>query len=84
MEDGVGVVAIEAVLEEVTGSEWGLFGEELEEEVAGGGVEDAFGGGLGFEVVESGHGGERRKEREGAKGSVGSGCPSVAIEKRRM
>ena len=55
VEDGVGIVAIEAVLEEGAGGEGGLFGEEFEGEGAGGGVEEEFCGGRGFEVVEGGH-----------------------------
>ena len=59
VEDGAGVVAVEAVLEEVAGGERGLRGEELEENVAGGGLEEDFGGGLGLEVVDGCHvGGE--------------------------
>lgn len=52
VEDGVGVVAIETVLEEGAGGEGGLLGEELECEGPGGGVEEEFCGGRGFEVVE--------------------------------
>ena len=52
VEDGAGVVAVEAVLEEVAGGEWGLGGEELEEDIAGGGLEEDFGGGLRLEVVD--------------------------------
>ena len=55
VKDGVGVVAIEAVLEEGAGSERGLLGEEFEGEGAGGGVEKEFRGGWRFEVVERGH-----------------------------
>lgn len=57
MEDGAVVVAVETVLEEVARGEGGLLCEEFKGEVAGGGAEDGFGGGLGFEVVEAGHGG---------------------------
>lgn len=55
VEDGVRVVAIEAVLEEGAGGERGLLGEEFEGEGPGGAVEEEFGGGRGFEVVEGGH-----------------------------
>ncbi len=55
MEECTVVVAIEAVLEEVAAGEGCLFGEELEEEVAGCGCEEDLGGGWGFEVVDGGH-----------------------------
>lgn len=55
VEDCAVIVAVEAVLEEVARCEWGLVREELEGDVAGGGVEDYFGGGLGLEIVESRH-----------------------------
>ena len=55
VEDSAGVVAVEAVLEEGAGGERGLFGEEFEEEVAGGRGEEDFGGGLGLEVVDGCH-----------------------------
>ena len=53
MEDGVVVVAVEAVLEEVAGGERGLFGEEFEREVAECGLEDHFGSGLGLGTIVS-------------------------------
>lgn len=43
------------MLQEVAGGKGCLLREELEGDVAGGGVENAGGGGLGFEVVEGGH-----------------------------
>lgn len=55
MEDGISVVAIEAELQEVAGAEGRLGGEEVQEDVAGGGGKEDLGGGLGFEVVESAH-----------------------------
>ena len=55
VEDSVGVVAVEAVLEEVAARGWALLRKEGELEVARGGVEDYFGCGLGFEVVELRH-----------------------------
>lgn len=44
VEDRIGVVPIEAVLEEISRREWCLFSEKFEEEVTRGGVEDNFGG----------------------------------------
>jgi len=58
VEDGVVVVAVEGVLEEVAAGERDLLGPELEGDVAAGGVEDAGGGGLRFEVVEGRHCGQ--------------------------
>lgn len=55
MEDCVVVVAVETELEEVPAGERDLLRPELEGDVAGGGVEDAGGGGLRFEIVEGGH-----------------------------
>lgn len=55
VEDCVGVVAVETVLEEVLGCEGGLLCEEFEGQVAGGGAQDGLCGGLGLEVVEGGH-----------------------------
>ena len=52
------VVAIKAVLKEVARGEGGLFGEELEGEVAGRCGEENFGCWLGLEVVKSRHVGE--------------------------
>lgn len=57
MENGVVVVAIDTVLQKVARCERCLGCEELEGDVAAGGVEDAGGGGLGLEVVEGGHDG---------------------------
>lgn len=57
VEEGVGVVAVEEVLQEVAGGERRLGSEELEGKGAGGGVEDGFGGGLWLEVVDCCHGG---------------------------
>ena len=57
MEDGVVVVAVEAVLEEIATGEGDLLCEEGEGDVALGGMENEGGGGLGFEVVEGGHAG---------------------------
>ena len=55
MEYGVGIVAIQTVLEEISTSERTLFCEDFELDVAGRGVEDDFGRWLRFEVVEGGH-----------------------------
>lgn len=55
VEESVGVVAVEEVLEEGAGGEGCLGGEEGEGEGAGCGVEEGFCGGLGFEIVEGGH-----------------------------
>lgn len=55
VEDGVVVVAVEGVLEEVAAGERDLLGPELEGDVAAGGVEDAGGRGLRLEVVERRH-----------------------------
>ena len=55
VKDRLIVVAIEAVLEEVTRGQWGLLGEEFEREVAGSCGEEDFRCGLGLEVVESRH-----------------------------
>lgn len=55
MEDCAIIVAVETVLEEVSRGERCLLREELEANVAGCGVEDAGGGGLGFEVIEGRH-----------------------------
>ena len=55
VEDGVAVVAIETMLKKGAGGKRGLLGEEFECEGPGGGVEEEFGRGRGFEVVERGH-----------------------------
>lgn len=55
VEDGVVVVAIEAELEEVAGREGGLFGEEVEEDVACGGSKKDLRGRLRLEIVERTH-----------------------------
>lgn len=55
MEDGVVVVAVETVLQEVAGGQGCLLREELKGDVTGGGAEDAGGSGLGLEVVEGRH-----------------------------
>lgn len=59
MEYCIVVVAIKTVLEEVPAGKRKLLCPELERDVAGGGVEDAGGGGLRLEVIEGGHFGER-------------------------
>lgn len=43
------------MLQKIAASKRGLSGPEFEGDVAGGGVEDAGGCGLGLEVVEGGH-----------------------------
>ena len=55
VENCVVVVAIEAVLKEITRCEGGLFGEEFEGEVPGGCVEEHFSRGLGLEVIKGRH-----------------------------
>ena len=55
MEYGVGIVAIQTVLEEISTSQRTLFCEDFELDVAGRCVEDDFGRWLRFEVVEGGH-----------------------------
>ena len=55
VEDGVVKVAIQAELEEVAGCEGGLFGEEVEEDVARGGGEKDLRSGLGLEIIERTH-----------------------------
>ena len=57
MEDGVGVVTVEAVLDEVAGRERGLRCEEGDGEWAGGGREADAGGGWGFGYVGLCHAG---------------------------
>lgn len=52
VKERAGVVAIETVLEEGAGCEGGLFGEEFEKDVAGGGGEKNFGGGLRLKIVD--------------------------------
>jgi hypothetical protein len=49
---GIVIVPIECELEEITGSEGDLLSPEFEGNITGGGMEDAGGGGLGFEVIE--------------------------------
>lgn len=55
VENCVVIVAIETVLKEVSRCEGSLLCEELEGEVAGGGVEDDLGRGLRFEIIEVRH-----------------------------
>lgn len=66
VEDGVVVVAIEAELEEVAGRQWGLFGEEVEEDVACGGGEKDLRSGLRLEIVERTHCEEISREGVGS------------------
>ncbi len=61
MEYCVVIVAIETMLKEVAAGEGDLLRPELEGDVAGGGVEDAGGGGLRFEIVEGRHRSEWEK-----------------------
>jgi hypothetical protein len=55
VEDRAIIVAIQAMLEEVSASERCLLCPELEADVAGGGIQNTGGCGLRFEVVERGH-----------------------------
>lgn len=55
VEESTVVVTVKAVLEEVAGGEGGLFRKQFDEEVACGGGEEDFGGGLGLEIIEGGH-----------------------------
>ena len=55
MEHGVVVVAIETQLQEVARRNGCLLGEELELEVAEGGVENELGRGIGLDVVRRTH-----------------------------
>lgn len=55
VEDGFCIVAIEAMLEKVPRGDGNLFGEELEEDISGGGSEEYFGRRLRLEIVQSGH-----------------------------
>lgn len=51
VEDCVGVVAIETMLEKIAGCEGSLFGEELQGQIARSGPEDNLCCGLRFEVI---------------------------------
>lgn len=55
MEDRPIIIAIKAVLKKIACGERYLLRPELERNVAGCGMKDAGGGGLGFEVVEGRH-----------------------------
>lgn len=55
MEDGTDIVAIETELEEIAGCEGSLFRKEFEEEVTGSGLQEDFGGRLGFKIIERTH-----------------------------
>lgn len=55
VEYGAIVIAVQAVLEEVSGCEGGLLGEEFEEDITCCCLEEDFGGWLRFEVVEVTH-----------------------------
>jgi len=51
VKDGAIVVAVQAVLEEVARCERDLFGEDFNDKVAGGGVEQDFGRRRRLEIV---------------------------------
>ena len=55
VENGAVIVSIQAKLEKVAAGERGLLSEELEEDLASGGVEDGFCGRLWLEVVKCAH-----------------------------
>lgn len=57
MEDGVIVVPVEGQLKEVAACKRRLFREEFDGDLAESCVDDRGCGGLGFEVVDCGHGG---------------------------
>lgn len=70
VKDSVVVIAIEAELEEVTGGDGRLFGEEVEEDIAGRSGEENLSGGLRLEVVKGTHG-EGALWASADKGSLG-------------
>ena len=55
------------MLQEVSRCEWSLLCEELEGEVAGGGIENNLGSGLRLEVIDIRHGGVRAPGQPAAK-----------------
>ena len=85
VEDGVVVVAIEAQLQEVARGDGRLLGEELDFEVAGGRVQDDFGGRVWLEVVRRTHLGgwcSLSKMRRGcARGRYAKSRGSSCLEK---